>query len=35
MVEVNAMQEGNSDKEQAFAESINDKIKTIIQDFAC
>jgi hypothetical protein len=35
MVEANTMQEGNSDKEQAFAEGINDRIKTTKKDFAC
>ncbi len=35
MVEANAMQDGNSDKEQAFAEGINDRIKSTIKDFVC
>ena len=32
MMEANMMKEGNSDKEQVFAECINDKIKSIAQD---
>ena len=35
MMEANTMKEGHSDKEQVFAESINDKIKSIAKDSLC